>query len=668
MKGDKKNGNIRERDSNTSKSNKKKYGLRSKSSLKEEQKYSKKTSQSSSNSSSSEEEDDDFDQAEFGKFISKLFPSKYINERVDELIKEREQDEDENSENIKYSRRKIKTSLKRKNKCESEDISTNTEDDSEDEDEEYDSDGEMYGTIYSKKKAFNILVSLDDPTRYYENDEDDEDEDDDYDDDEESEEETKKKIEYNEIDTEVLDKLAKIANKMKDKYSESGLLTEIVEFGNKKREDITKYNTQKSKKQTKSNTKKFTKLLRDKKRYTDNTYFKNLSNDEQESLISTLNTIKEYNDDDVPLRISLLKTDIPVKYKSAALRKINTLEFMEPGSNEYYKLKQWVDTFMRIPFNKYSNLPITIEDGVEKCHEFMANSKKILDEAVFGISDAKMQIIQMVGQWLINPSAIGTAIAIKGPMGTGKTTLVKDGISKILGREFAFIALGGATDSSVLEGHSYTYEGSTWGKIVDILVQCKTMNPVIYFDELDKISNTPKGEEIASILTHLTDTSQNDKFHDKYFSEIELDLSRCMFIFSYNEEEKVNPILKDRMYRISTKGYSVKEKKTILEDYLLPKIRSEIKFDKEEVTIPESVLGYIIQKYTQDEEGVRNLKRCIETIYRKLNLFKLMKPGENIFKEEINLEVKFPIILTNEIVDKIIKLDDSNKIPVSLYM
>ena len=667
MKGDKKNGNIRERDSNTSKSNKKKYGLRSKSTMKEEKKYSKKTSQSSSNSSSSEEEDDDFDQAEFGKFISKLFPSKYINERVDELIKEREQEEDEHSENIKYSRRKIKTSLKSKNKCESEDISTNTDDDSEDEDEDYDSDGEMYGTIYSKKKAFNILVSLDDPTRYYEDDED-EDEDDDYDDEEESEEETKKKIEYNEIDTKVLDKLAKIANKMKDKYSESGLLTEIVEFGNKKREDITKYNSQKRKKQTKSNTKKFTKLLRDKKRYTDNTYFKNLSNDEQESLISTLNTIKEYNDDDVPLRISLLKTDIPVKYKSAALRKINTLEFMEPGSNEYYKLKQWVDTFMRIPFNKYSNLPITIEDGVEKCHEFMANSKKILDEAVFGISDAKMQIIQMVGQWLINPSAIGTAIAIKGPMGTGKTTLVKDGISKILGREFAFIALGGATDSSVLEGHSYTYEGSTWGKIVDILVQCKTMNPVIYFDELDKISNTPKGEEIASILTHLTDTSQNDKFHDKYFSEIELDLSRCMFIFSYNEEEKVNPILKDRMYRISTKGYSVKEKKTILEDYLLPKIRSEIKFDKEEVTIPDSVLGYIIQKYTQDEEGVRNLKRCIETIYRKLNLFKLMKPGENIFKEEINLEVKFPIILTNEIVDKIIKLDDSNKIPVSLYM
>ena len=111
-------------------------------------------------------------------------------------------------------------------------------------------------------------------------------------------------------------------------------------------------------------------------------------------------------------------------------------------------------------------------------------------------------------------------------------------ISKILNRPFAFLALGGATDSSFLEGHSYTYEGSTWGKIVDILLQSKTMNPVIYFDELDKISDTPKGEEITGILTHLTDTTQNSQFHDKYFSNIDFDLSKVLFIFSYNDEKK----------------------------------------------------------------------------------------------------------------------------------
>ena len=168
------------------------------------------------------------------------------------------------------------------------------------------------------------------------------------------------------------------------------------------------------------------------------------------------------------------------------------VEFLDPSSGEYYKIKQWVDTFMNIPFNKYNNLPLKLEDGVEKCNAFMEDAKKTLDEAVYGLDDAKMQIMQMIGQWIANPNSVGSAIAIKGPPGTGKTTLVKQGISKILQRPFAFLALGGATDSSFLEGHSYTYEGSNWGKIVDILIQNKCMNPVIYFDELDKISSTPR--------------------------------------------------------------------------------------------------------------------------------------------------------------------------------
>ena len=234
------------------------------------------------------------------------------------------------------------------------------------------------------------------------------------------------------------------------------------------------------------------------------------------------------------------------------------LRSMEPGDPEYFKLKTWVDGFMRIPFSQYNTLDVNITDGIEKCSEFMENAKKTLDECVYGLNDAKMQIMQMIGQWITNPGALGTAIAIKGPPGTGKTSLVKEGISKILGREFAFIALGGTGDASFLEGHGYTYEGSMWGRIVQILMDSKCMNPVIYFDELDKVSDTPRGEEIIGILTHLTDTSQNSQYHDKYFSEISFDLSKCLFIFSYNDESKVNPILRDRMYRIMTKGYEAK--------------------------------------------------------------------------------------------------------------
>jgi len=235
--------------------------------------------------------------------------------------------------------------------------------------------------------------------------------------------------------------------------------------------------------------------------------------------------------------------------------------------------------------------------------------------------------------------------------------LVKEGISKILGREFEFIALGGTGDASFLEGHSYTYEGSVWGKIVQILMNSKCMNPVIYFDELDKISDTPKGEEITGILTHLTDTTQNSQFHDKYFSEVDFDLSKCLFIFSYNDESRVNPILKDRMYCIETSGYDTKEKLTIANNYLLPKIREQVNFKEGEIIFPEETLKFIISSdyLTKKESGVRNLKRCLEIIHTKLNLYRLMGKDTSIFNEDLKMDVTFPFTVTQEHVQLLIK-------------
>jgi ATP-dependent Lon protease len=186
------------------------------------------------------------------------------------------------------------------------------------------------------------------------------------------------------------------------------------------------------------------------------------------------------------------------------------------------------------------------------------------------------------------------------------------------------------------------------------------MNPVIYFDELDKISDTPRGEEIAGILTHLTDTTQNSQFHDKYFAEINFDLSKCLFIFSYNDETKINPILKDRMYRIKTKGYSGKEKTVIANNYLLPRIREQVKFMTGDIIIPDDVIGYINETHCQKEDGVRNMKRCLEIIHTKLNLYRLMKPGSNLFEGEMSLKVEFPFKVTKDIVDKLIKREHDN--------
>ena len=186
------------------------------------------------------------------------------------------------------------------------------------------------------------------------------------------------------------------------------------------------------------------------------------------------------------------------------------------------------------------------------------------------------------------------------------------------------------------------------------------MNPVIYFDELDKISDTAKGEEIAGILTHLTDTSQNSQFHDRYFCDIDFDLSKCLFIFSYNDENKVNPILRDRMYKIQTKGYDKKQKTIISNNYLLPKIREQVMFQTGDILIPDDSVHYIIETHCNKEDGVRNLKRCLEIIYTKLNLYRLMKPGSNLFEEEMSLTVEFPFTVTKDVVDKLIEIKKVN--------
>ena len=397
-------------------------------------------------------------------------------------------------------------------------------------------------------------------------------------------------------------------------------------------------------------------------------YFRNLSLEKQKIILEQMKEIYTHSQLTKPYRITLLETDIPSQYKATAFNKISTLSCMDPGAGEYYKIKQWVDTFMKIPFGKYNSLPVNLQKGKEECQTFMEDARGQLDSAVFGLNDAKMQIMQMIGQWISNPNSVGAAIAIHGPMGTGKTTLVKEGVSKILNRPFAFIALGGATDSSFLEGHSYTYEGSIWGKVVDIIIQSKCMNPVIYFDELDKVSETPKGEEIIGILTHLTDTTQNHQFHDKYFSNIDFDLSKALFIFSYNDESKINPILKDRMYCIETKGYNKKEKTTIASKYLLPVIEKNIKFETGQVVISDEIIHYIIDQFTGNEKGVRNLKRCLEIIYSKLNLFRLMKPGSKLFDDKMTtLKVEFPYIIKKESIDKLIKQNTAD-IPYGLYL
>ena len=448
----------------------------------------------------------------------------------------------------------------------------------------------------------------------------------------------------------------------------STLLKECVEYCENKLKIQTKKDEKKIAKIKRRNERILTRILWDKNENNDVDTFMKMDVEQQKKVIKQLKEINTFIRIEKPYRLSIIESTIPTVYKAVAMKKARILRSMTPDNNEFCKLKNWVDNFMRIPFGMYRSLPVSLsEDGIETCHTFMEESQQILDKAVYGLNDAKMQVMQMLGQLVTNPSAVGSAIAIKGPMGTGKTSIIKDGVSKILNRPFAFIALGGSNDVSYLEGHSYTYEGSYWGKIVQILMDSKCMNPVIYFDELDKVSQTPKGEEIIGLLTHLTDVTQNSHFHDKYFSDLDFDLSKCIFIFSYNDENLVNPILRDRMYTITTKGYDEKEKIVIARDYLLPKIREQVKFSEEDIVIPNECLEYIIRNYCDAEKGVRNLKRCLEIIYTKLNLFRLMKSGTNLFDKDLNITATFPFNVSIGVVEKLLKRPEKNSVLYSMY-
>ena len=301
--------------------------------------------------------------------------------------------------------------------------------------------------------------------------------------------------------------------------------------------------------------------------------------------------------------------------------------------------------------NEYNNIKLLeknileITDKIDTISQYMKDVKANLDSSVHGHDNAKEQIETIIAQW-INGEKSGYCFGFEGPPGIGKTSLAKKGISKCLQdqdgkcRPFSFIAIGGSSNGSTLEGHNYTYVGSTWGKIVDVLMENKCMNPIIFIDELDKISKTEHGREIIGILTHLIDYTQNDSFQDKYFNGVDLDLSKVLFIFSYNDVHAIDKILLDRIHRIKFKHLSLEEKITITKNFILPEIYKKVGFENV-IFFYEDVLINIINNYTC-EPGVRKLKEILFEIIGKINL-KLLN---NDFDENTN----FPINITYEMV------------------
>ena len=370
-------------------------------------------------------------------------------------------------------------------------------------------------------------------------------------------------------------------------------------------------------------------------------YFNNLDKEVKSSMITKLKDINNSIDANKPLLFHILNLPLSIEIKKELLNKASALN-SNFGDNS--KLKTWFDNFMKLPLGITKGIDINSMKPT-KINKFLTNLRTQMDSAVYGHDDAKKQIIQIMAQKVRNPECKGSVIGIYGVPGNGKTSLVKDGIAKAMKKPFVFISLGGAQDSSFLDGHSYTYEGSIFGRIAQGLIESKCMDPIFYFDELDKVSGTRKGDEIINMLIHLIDPIQNCHFRDKYFHGIDLDLSKATFIFSFNDISRVNYILLDRITNIETKHLLVPQKLHIVNNYMLPSILKDLGIS-DQITIPESVLLNIINNYT-NEGGVRKLKKHLYELCRELNVLNLTR------NKICNKHIEFPYELTTQVFNVI---------------
>lgn len=347
-----------------------------------------------------------------------------------------------------------------------------------------------------------------------------------------------------------------------------------------------------------------------------------------------------------PLRIRVSESALPLRIKAEMVSRLGV------AGCEGGKYESYVEKALSLPLGKYSP-PLQLTSSVDS---WIHSARRMMDDAMYGQFAVKDEIVRMLCQFATSGATRPFALALQGPPGIGKTSFVQQVLAPVLKRPFAFISLGGASDGTMLTGHSYTYEGSQCGAIASALIDHGVMDGVFFFDELDKVSETSRGQEVANVLLHLTDRAQNSHFGvDKYFAGIEMDFSRSIFVFSYNDERAINPVLLNRMNVVKFDCPTDDDRFQIAKRHLFPRALEVAGFDVDphkSILVPDDVMRTIVARSAK-EPGLRRLEKDIGRIVDTCNVLanhsgRHLRTLDNDLPDTIQL----PFVLTTRIVDQ----------------
>ncbi|ODQ64309.1 ATP-dependent protease La [Nadsonia fulvescens var. elongata DSM 6958] len=295
--------------------------------------------------------------------------------------------------------------------------------------------------------------------------------------------------------------------------------------------------------------------------------------------------------------------DMPAEVREVYEHELSKLESLESHSAEYGTTRNYLDVITTLPWGKYSVDQYDI-----------SKAKYELDKDHYGMKEVKERILEFIAIGKLRGQIDGKIICLVGPPGVGKTSIAKS-IAEALNRKFARFSVGGMDDVAELKGHRRTYVGALPGKILQSLKKSATMNPMILIDEIDKLSKNNRGDPASSLL-EIFDPEQNDKFMDHYL-DVPVDISKTLFVCTANSLQTIPAPLLDRMEVIEVSGYINEEKLAIAQNYLVPNAKKINGLGEVDVSIADSALWELIKGYCR-ENGVRNLKKLVDKVYRKV--------------------------------------------------